>query len=378
MKSKNILYSFIIGFLIVCPSCNKDNLTKKEVKLEKLTAFKTIISADENLAGLPNIIKYDADSTLYVYDQSKRSVLRIKNGNKIVQTYGRSGRGPGEILRANTIFLTDDYLYIVDRNQYYIHKYQKKGNFVNSLDYGKLMNLGRQIIPPSPYSAGALKAKDINNQPFVDQQGNVLLSSIKFSKEKSTIYKLYGWTGNFISGIGAIPPGADFITDADKIREAAVNHKVPALFRLNAFAVRNLADANSYYLVYSSIPKIAKYSSDGKKIWEKNIEGLTGIDRITRHFIEDMKKRRKSYIALDYYAAGTGSPDGGMFLITAITPISGINDFYIHHFNSEGKLMHRYKLIAEAVPLLPIFDVDFKNKRIFIVTERGEIRAYKY
>ncbi|MCH2450173.1 MAG: hypothetical protein MK198_08500 [Gracilimonas sp.] len=80
----------------------------------------------------------------------------------------------------------------------------------------------------------------------------------------------------------------------------------------------------------------------------------------------------RNRIGLEYYSSGVGSPNGHLFLVINRNPL------WIHEFNPEGELIKRYTFNSPTVSLVPIFDIDFENRRFLIVTEESEIRAYSY
>ena len=79
-------------------------------------------------------------------------------------------------------------------------------------------------------------------------------------------------------------------------------------------------------------------------------------------------------VNLRVYTSGVSSPEGSLFLATYAYPGSPL---WIHQYNGSGELTQRFKLVSE-VELYPIFDIDFADQRIFVVTEDAEILAYSF
>jgi sugar lactone lactonase YvrE len=67
------------------------------------------------------------------------------------------------------------------------------------------------------------------------------------------------------------------------------------------------------------------------------------------------------------------SPDGNLYLALTTS-----NSLWIHRFNPNGELTRRYRMESDEVGLLAIFDIDFNEDRIFVVTEESEIRVYHF
>lgn len=345
----------------------------------ELRDFETFVGIEERIPATPTIIQHGGESNLFVYDAAKTSVLELDGNGTLLNEIGRQGKGPGELLRVNRIFSVQDHLYIVDYIQFLIHKYTKNGHFISSLDYAS--KTGRPLTPPPPASPSAVQPENIHNQPVVTLTGDVMLSSVPFSEMKpEAIYELQDWEGNHLSGIGEVPEGSSFVMDYEQLRDDVSERAVPSVYRPNAFPVIDHANPDEVFLVYSAFPVIAKYSTSGRKLWEKKGPDTPETDSLTIRFYDVMERMQRadsrSRIILSYYTAGTSSKSGDLFLAVS-PPFNQTAPLYIHRFNPLGELTHRYRFKSE-VPLLPIFDIDPDNNRFFIVTELGEIRAYPF
>lgn len=368
-------YFFSLSFLLyVITGCGSGTTTSNDIDTIVLENFETILSIEDNVLATPTLIRQGTNSNLFIYDDAQTKVLEVDNNGSVVNEFGQPGGGPGELLLVNNFFLTDNHLYIVDYIQYFIHQYNYNGQFLSSMDYGD--KLGLPMAPPAPFSSSVIRPKDINNQPFVTQDGYVMLSDAKYSDSVQYIYELIDWNGNHISEIGTVPEGSTFIIDNEKLRSDVSDRVVPSLYRSNAFVVNDSANLNEYFLVYSALPRISKYNSSGENLWSAEIPKTQELDSLTTNFFETMERLqqadRRSRIDLKYYTSGISNPDGELFLITNTNPV------WIHHFNAEGSLIYRYKLISEVVEIRPIFDIDFEQKRILVVTEDAEIRSYPF
>lgn len=350
--------------------------SSSDTEILELKAYETFVAVEDEILAVPSIIKHDNNFALFVYDKSKGIVAELDDNGNVVREYGRRGRGPGEFLRVNNLFVKGDSLYVVDILQYVIHKYGRNSGLISSLDYGRVASLGRPNTPSAPFSPSIPRAENIDNQPFVTSQGHVLISSTRFRQTVPAVYELRDWKGNYISDIGKIPEGSSFVIDYDQLRSDVSNREVPAFYRSNAFPVQDPVHPAEYFLIYSAFPKVTKYKAGGEQLWETNVAGIPEIDSITTRFYDIMERMqqadRRSRIGLRYYVAGAGSPAGELWLAADSNPL------WIHRFNSTGKLTHRYRLVSEDVDLLPIFDIDFTGRRIFVVTEEAEIRTYSF
>lgn len=368
-------YLFTLSLLLfVITGCGPGINTSTDIETIVLEHFETIISNDDNILATPTIIRLGSNSNYFIYDDAQTKVLEIDPSGKIVNEFGQPGRGPGEIIIANNFFLADSHLYIVDSSQFLIHQYDYNGQYISSLDYGE--KLGIPNTPSAPFSPSLIREKDINNQPFITQDGLVMLSGVKFSESVHSIFELIDWNGKQKSEIGTVPEGSTFVIDNDELRSEVQDRVVPSIYRSNVFVINDRANLNEYFLIYSALPKISKYDSSGQKLWSTELPQTQEFDSLTTTFFETMDRLhqadRRSRIELKYYVSGISNPDGELFLITNTNPVR------VHHFNAEGYLIRRYKLISEDVEIKPIFDIHFDRQQILVVTEDAEIRAYTF
>lgn len=364
--------SFIVFSLV---SCNTETSSENEIPISELSEFETIISVEDEVLASPASLKYNRDSTLFVFDQGLGKVIELKESGEVVREYGRMGRGPGEFQRVNNIYITDNYLFVIDPGKFAIHKFGRHGELQSTFDFGNSENQSSAVPPPPPMGL-SVSAKDINNQPAITQDGNVLLSAIRLADSTEAIFQRVSWEGEQLSSVGEIPEGSTFILNNEKIRDDVNNRVIPTYYRANAFPVNDPSNPGDLFLVYSDLPKIMKYNSGGEKLWESNIPSVSEIDSVTNHFFPAMERLQRAdirnRIRLEYYSAGVSDTDGNLYLAMDRNPV------WIHKFNKEGNLIMRYKIISPNVTMEPIFDLDSDNRRFLIVTEESEVRAYSY
>jgi len=364
--------------IFIMISCNTEFSSKSEVEIIELTDFETIVALEKaenenNIISTPTILRYELNSNLFVFDDRIGKVLELDSSGRIIMEYGRRGAGPGEFLSVNNIFLTNDYVYIIDEIQLFIHKFDRKGRLSSTFDYGAIINTGS--APPPPMSSG-IQAKVIINQPIVTLNGYILLSSVKSGQNVLSIYEKYSWEGIRMSHIGSIPDGSTFVFDPVAYRASINNREIPANYKPYAFPINDLSNEDEIFLVYSAIPMIAKYDLNGNRLWENEIKQPSEIESIENHYYERMDRlSNTSTMVLKKYVNGVSTLDGDLFLIS--NPETN-GSLWIHQFNSSGTLIKRYKLISKDVVLLPIFDIDINTQRIFVITDMSDIRVYPF
>jgi hypothetical protein len=247
-----ILINLFTVFILI--SCSKEDTALSDVDFTELKEFETFVALDDLLLTTPSVIRFDGDSHLFVYENSRGTVLELDENGDVVNEFGRRGQGPGEVQMVNNIFLTETSLYIVDVWQFFIHRYDRNGEFLSSLDYGSLGYVPG--TPRPPFSPTFLRAERIVNEPHVTLSGHVLLSPVSAGEPTDVVYKRKDWEGNHLSDIGAVPAGSSFIYDADEFRSDILNREIPSFYKPNTFPVNDPVNPDEYFLIYSSIPKL--------------------------------------------------------------------------------------------------------------------------
>lgn len=337
----------------------------------ELKNYETVVDLEDNTLATPVIIRRGSDSTFFVYDVRLEQILEMDGKGTVVNEIGRSGRGPGEYLFVNNMFVREQHLYVIDIVQFMVQQYDMEGNLVSSFNFGEIA--GKPTIPPPPI--GLVTANEIDNQPYVNLQGDLILSNVNVGNKSEHIFQLIDWgEKQQLSEMGEVPGGSSFVLDNVELRKEATEGKIPSFYKPNSFPVQDLANPDEYFIVYSSLPKIGKYSSIGEKLWEKDIKTIE-TDRIRTHFFEVMDRLSNSpdirdRIDLEHYVSGFSSSEGELYLVVNTTPVM------IHQFNNAGELLHKYKFSSEDTT--PVLDIDFENSQILAASEEGEIRAYPF
>jgi len=114
----------------------------------------------------------------------------------------------------------------------------------------------------------------------------------------------------------------------------------------------------------------------GKNNGKTCLSEIPEFEQLADNFFQRMERMQRadirSRIGLNFFNAGVMGPEGNLFLISRNETVR------IYKFNGEGELSHTYEPLANEVNLKPIFDIDFADREIFIVTELGDIRAYSF
>lgn len=381
--------SYILLILVsVCllTGCQeKDGETSEgaEVTVHELRDYDNLKTNRDLLLGRPVGLKFENESRhLFIQDIARSGVIEIDDSSNVINVYGKEGSGPGEIQMLADFFITQEHLFIVDTSRFLIHKYSRRdGQHISSLDYGEFLTEERNISTNGPPPPPKPVLIDNNNEPFVTQNETILLPS---QTNGEFLYQAINWSGEKLADIGELPANCTDTEDNDEIRSALENRNVSARDLCLVFPVHDRFNPDEIFLVYSAIPKIAKYSLSGEKIWERGIPHTPEVDSLMIDLSNIVKSQPNSpgvlLLPARKYITGRSSPDGDLYL-TTYTNIQVSNSnrpVWIHQFDSEGNLVNRYKIISDD-DFWYYPGIDFNKRRIFIpfVQDSG-IRSYYF
>lgn len=369
--------------LVACGEQAPENSETTTIEFKILRDYDSLISNNDLLLGVPVRLKIDHDTQhLFIQDVAHWAVIELDEQNNEVRRYGSRGSGPGEIQSLDDFFITEEHLFIVDGNRLLIHKYSRiDGQFISSLEYREFLieksNSSEHGLQPNlqaPLTSN-------NNRPFITYNETVLLPAQSSGKY---LYRAITWEGEKTAEIGEIPEGYNDFIDDEEVRNALRNKRLPAHVLPLAFPVNDPANLNEIFVVYSVIPKIAKYNLEGDKIWEQSVPYTPEVDSLMidlKNVLQDHPNQRVSLLPVKKYMAGRSSPDGDVYLFTYTnlnTPHTPRRPMWIHQFDTEGNFIHRYKIISDT-DLFYYPGIDFKNRRIFTPSfNESDIRIYPF
>ena len=373
----------IINSLVACADQASENSKATTIEVTELSDYDSLISENDLMLGVPVRLKIDHSSQhLFIQDVALLAVIELDEQYNEVLRFGNRGRGPGEIQSLDDFFISEKHLFIVDGNRFLIHKYSRgDGQLISSLDYGELLIEsknssvnGLPMPPPAPLTSN-------NNRPFITLNETILLPS---HTNGEFLYQAFNWQGEKVADIGEIPDGYTPLADDEEVRSALRDKRVPERDLALAFPVNDLSDFNEINLVYSAIPKIAKYTLTGNKIWEQDIPSTPEVDSLMidlGNVLVNHPNQRASLLPVKKYMKGVNSPQGDLYLFTYTnmdTPHTPRRPMWIHQFDTKGTLVHRYKIISD-VDLFYYPDIDYEYRRIFTPSfNESDVRVYPF
>jgi len=349
---RKIIFLLHLFLFIGLISCGDDSKVVDIPESIELHDFETIVSYDEVVLANPQRIRFDGNEGLIVFDSGLENVVRLSLGGEITHEIGRKGSGPGEYQSVSNISLLEDSIFLVDDRQFVIHQFSPDGDHISSIVYG---DYGTHRI----------------NKPTVINREELLVPN---STADQALFKMINRNGENPSQFGQVPEGSADEIDYDVFRSAISNREVFAYFKPHVFAVNS--GKGSVFIVYEAFPKVSNYDLSGELLWETETLTIPEIDSVADEYYNfmDMILRQADAIQpLRKYIDGV-SKNGRLFVSTNT---SHENPLWIHEFDEIGKLANRY-LFRSEVGLKSHFDIDINERRIFVLTDEGEVRAYHF
>ena len=76
-----------------------------------------------------------ADTNIYVIDKKQKKIFRFNNQGNFLNTIGKLGNGPGEFSSCSSCFLNGDTVFVSDLDTRRIFSYTQEGNFINTISF---------------------------------------------------------------------------------------------------------------------------------------------------------------------------------------------------------------------------------------------------
>jgi hypothetical protein len=337
MHYKYLLFTCIILMMIGC-SQNQDDSSKQpdKVTMVSVDTLFTFTDFETHNIAQPTESAILENSSVAIVDFDQKQISLVSKSGDLITTFGREGRGPGEFIRIDNLFVTEDVIHVIDTNQNMISKFDTEGNFINGHAYK---------------SAAILKeVSAIDRTKYIIATGGVdstLLSVTDFNTD-STFY--------FGTPKGESIEVVDFQESLNQLK----NGEIPGLYK-NMVTLRT--DNDHIYAFLNAYSILQKYDQNGKLVWEQKIE-LPYNEDIFRATVEKAKN----------------SP-GGLPAYTYINDLEVIDKEIVIlsnrknsevpqqliKVNSAGEITDIYTLPAH-VGYLAAFDVDNESNTVYFAS----------
>ncbi|MCK4980395.1 MAG: 6-bladed beta-propeller [Candidatus Delongbacteria bacterium] len=184
---KGLIYLSILSIIILFVSCSKSNerdiitdndgikIYKNSKPLDKNLKYDTnelfsIGGTEEDIADTNEVfnditmIDSDSEGNLYVLDRRKSVIRKFDKQGDFISSMGKRGTGPGEMIRATDMVISEDTIYVSDRRSRKVLRFDAEGKFINDI------MMPRETGTPRSF-------KKLNNEKFIGMLTSVARNS---------------------------------------------------------------------------------------------------------------------------------------------------------------------------------------------------------
>ncbi len=337
MPYKYLLFTCIILMIIGCSQTQDDSSKQPDkVTMVSVDTLFTFTDFETHNIAQPTELAILENGSVAIVDFDQKQVSLVSKLGDLITSFGREGRGPGEFIRIDNLFVTDDVIHVIDTNLNMISKFDTEGNFINGHAYK---------------SAAILKeVSAIDRTKYIIATGGVdstLLSVTDFNTD-STFY--------FGTPKGESIEVVDFQESLNQLK----NGEIPGLYK-NMVTLRT--DNDHIYAFLNAYSILQKYDQNGKLVWEQKIE-LPYNEDIFRATVE---KAKNSPGGLPAYAYINDLEVIDKEIVILSNRKNSEVPQQLIKVNSAGEITDIYTLPAH-VGYLAAFDVDNESNTVYFAS----------
>jgi len=264
---------------------SQQGLTTTNISFDELNPLLTFKS--DSITSPADIDLIGSDS-LAVFDMQLASVQIYNRQGRLLQSFGKKGKGPGEFGRPTGMQVSGDTIYVLDFATFGINEFSRKGEFLRRRSFDGA-------------SMGFAQTSVLGAESYLTPANG---------KNGSLLHLQQSADSSFYFGNAPVEkPGA---VDIQQVKQQIQNKEVPSIFKntvLTAF------DDQSYFAFLQAFSKLQRYSCDGELLWEQPVD-LPVKEKIFTNFVEQNKKSQGNAIyPLSYATAMQITADAIYILI---------------------------------------------------------------
>lgn len=323
-----LLNIVMIGLTILSCGIHSNGQVIKELNTNNSIDLARLMDKDSLFLQFCTGVDVDENGNLFFLDAKLGTVLHInKDSGKLIASISSKGQGPKELNWPTALRVRNSRIFVYDKGYGGVKIFNYKGYLQKEF---KISNPG----------GGESIEVDGNNRIYVQSSNS----------EKLTIISIYDINGEKIS---------------DVIRAPSEKNDRQAYFINRYFKFRLDKDGNIVILFPLISKKIAKYSLDGRLLWEQIV---------SNKFIDEMENQEK----LEFGKMNTVKMSKAIFDVD----ISNNNEIIIGHvgggsvFNKDGIMTALIRFVPEDMNLY-LFRV-FDHSLVNILLFGGMVNVYRY
>jgi len=296
--SSLLIFISIIVYFILNKYIKRKSSQIPTTYLKEKTLIGYDVSDQNYFLSNPEDIVIDEDNNFYIVDSQKNCILKYDSNYKFIKEIGRTGQGPGELLRPGDAYYRNGKLYVMDCGSFRVSIFNKDGKFLNS-------------FPTSPIIVGQQIAVSIDGERIYINEPTPM---------RKRLFTVYNEKGEILQKFGEL-----------ELTNSGMN-----VFSNNEVRF-DIDRRDNIYVFYCHKPEVRKYNRNGKLLFKAQLKVLEITER-KRILKNDNKADRANYVNDVCYC------NNRLFLLTPLVPSLKKENikFVMYEFDLDFNPIQRY------------------------------------
>ncbi len=326
---KNLLLSLI---LLLTASC----IYAQDKEIASIKLIERLTSSEDNSipigGGAASYIMSNGD--YYFVDNSSFKIYHFDKNGRLKNEFGRKGRGPGEFLEINDIYVKDEKIYVLDYNNSRIQIFKTSGDFHKTVK-----------LPFQPFRG---------NEILIDHKNKIQI--LGYYRKQDLFVHLHDSVGNYIDSFGKFIDFSNFFMNT--------NGKI----QLTQLHVAQ--DNGELFYTLGAPLKIFKYDQNYEKVWSIK------DDILPEPWKEHIKVTPTSYSSRFYPSSFNSIIVDKWLLVYWINPeLESRNSYLELRDKTDGQLISRFELGYSDATISLGINSDNDNS-FFVLTKSREMNTF--
>jgi len=333
------IFSLLIILTAIFGCTNKEKPKTNKTKEVYIDSLYTFVDFETHNIADPTDVEITADNLIAIADYSSQEITLLTPGGKIISTFGRQGRGPGDFLNIRHLYDLGNRLAVFDSHLNRVTYFDYESELLQTYELpSHAMNKDFTLINDSLY---VINMEGFEGHLFQVQSFNSD-HIIKFGKPNSS------WEDR-----GSISDASNQLNSG----------KVPEMFKNKA---KMLSDGEYLYVFFEALSEMQKYDLKGNLIWHQEIK-LPHKEKIFEGKVERSKKysSSNSVPVLDYATEFQIRGDE-LFILTRRDKTKDVKQLLVH-VNQNGSIETIYHF-PKSHEMCFDFDIDAPTNMLYLTS----------
>lgn len=338
-----LISCIVIVSFFACQKTNEEGDGRSIIPIE-ISAPELFIDFEQHGLLVPWQVELLSDGTLSVLDFQANKVLIIESEGELVNSFGGSGKGPGEFTRPVSLQKSHGDLFVFDADLLQVSHFNSSGEFVHS------------------FSVDTREAVTVLD-------GNRFFQ-MALGEESSLVKKINRAEGSKLYFGDAMGEENQF-GDLDKERKVLQRGEIPSSFKND---ITMYYESPYLYVFLDAFSRLQKYSEVGDLIWDQPIN-LAVNDIIFNNTVDRAREPGPpGTVPVLSYITSMKVINGQTYLLWS--PVENHSRKLVK-IDEKGILEHIYH-IPEEEPMFADFSIDPVNNLLYLsAPEMGQIYRTK-